>query len=202
MVYRVITEYFQEDPAKIGNFNAQCINLWNDYVWRNRSHVVSCLADLPDLSANRDWVKGNVTDLSSVIEEYFGKDPGTRFREVMTDLVTDMIQISDYFKRPPNNFNISTDKFVVDMFAKLRKDYTDLFDLLSNLNPGVWNSQRLKTLVDQMAEYWISQFQMRMARAWNEDMNAVDKTFDMAREIANIFADGIVKQFPEKFAMS
>lgn len=202
MVYRVITEYFQEDPAKIGNFNAQCINLWNDYVWRNRSHIVSCLSDLPDLSANRDWVRVNVEDFVSVMNEYFGKDASDRFRTIMTDLTADMIQLLDYLKKPPVNFNLTSDKFVIDMSEKVKQGFSDLYDFLASTNPGVWNSQRLKTLIDQMAEFWVSQLQMRMVKNWNEDLNAVDKTFDMAREIAIIFADGIVKQFPEKFAMS
>lgn len=120
----------------------------------------------------------------------------------MESQVTDMIQLLDYVKKPPVNFNINTDTFVQEIIARLNTTATEMFEFLATVNPGAWNTINLKNQLLDLVEAWLSQIKMRMIKNWNEDLAATDKSFDVARQIAHQFATGIVEQNPDRFAMS
>jgi hypothetical protein len=203
MVYKVTTtQYFQEDPAKIGNFHARARDLWNDYIWRNRSHLVAMMNSMPELPAAREWVMANTTDFFDVINDYYGTDAAQRWRSIMETQTADMIQFLDYVKKPPVNFNINTDTFVQEIIDKLKTDAAELFDFMASLNPGAWNVVNLKSQLVDIVETWLSQTKMRLIKNWNEDFAATDKAFDVARQIAHQFATGIVEQNPDRFSLA
>ncbi len=203
MVYKVTTtQYFQEDPAKIGNFHARSRDLWNDYIWRNRSHLVASMNNMPEVPATREWVMANVTDYYTVINDYYGADAAQRWRSIMESQVTDLIQLLDYVKKPPVNFNINNDTFIQDILGQLRSNANEWFDFMATLNPGTWNTINLKNQLNDLIEAWFSQVNMRLIKNWNEDLAAADKSFDVARQISHDFATGIVEQNPDRFAMS
>jgi hypothetical protein len=203
MVYKVTTtQYFQEDLAKIGNFHAQMRDLWNDYIWRNRSHLVAAMNSTPEMMAAREWVTANITDYYNVIKDYYDADSAQRFRDILESQVTDLIQLLDYIKKPPVNFNINTDTFVQEIVARLNTNATEMFEFLATVNSGAWNTINLKNQLLDLVEAWLSQIKMRMIKNWNEDLAATDKSFDVARQIAHQFATGIVEQNPDRFAIS
>ena len=203
MVYKVTTtQYFQEDPAKIGNFHARVRDLWNDYVWRNRTHLVAMMNSMPEMSAAREWVVANTSDFYDVVNDYYGADSAQRWKSIMESQTADMIELLDYLKKPPTNFNINTDAFVQEVVGKLKSEMSELFDFMATLNPGAWNILNLKNQLTDIIEAWLSQANMRLIKNWNEDLAATDKVFDIARQIAHQFATGIVEQNPDRFAMS
>lgn len=203
MVYKVTTtQYFQEDPAKIGNFHAQIRDLWNDYVWRNRTHLVAMMNGMPEMPLAREWVMANTNDFYDVVNDYYGADSAQRWKSIMESQTADMIQLLDYLKKPPVNFNVNTDAFVQEVVDKLKFGMTELFDLMATLNPGAWNILNLKNQLTDIIEAWLSQAKMRLIKSWNEDLEATDKVFDVARQVAFEFATGIVEQNPDRFAVS
>jgi hypothetical protein len=203
MVYKVTTtQYFQEDPAKVGNFHARSRDLWNDYVWRNRSHLVAVMNGMPEMPVTREWVMANISDFFDTINDYYGTDSAQRWRTIMEAQTTEMIQLLDYIKKPPVNFNINTDMFVQDLVTKLKNSASELFDLMSTLNPGAWNMLNIKNQLMDLVETWFSQINMRLIKNWNEDLTATDRCFDTARQLAHVFASGIVQQSPDRFAIA
>jgi hypothetical protein len=201
MVYKVVTtEYFVEDPIKISNFMVRCRDLWNDYAWLSREHIIASTNNFSELSIVRERCQTNIGDMSVVITDYYGEGQGKRFRDLMERFYVTQIEFLDYVKKPPVNFNPGTDKYIQELRTKMDSTVSELFDLLAGLNPGAWNKFTLQSLIMDIKEAWISQVMMRYNKSWMEDLQALDKMFDLCREMGHGFGDGIIKQFPDRFA--
>jgi hypothetical protein len=79
------------------------------------------------------------------------------------------------------------------------KNADDISDFLSGANPNLSNSE-LKDMLHKHLDFVTAQVTARLNKDWKSDVANYDKGEDHMIKFADIISNGIVKQFPEKFA--
>lgn len=200
MVYRVTTEYFEEDPKLIEEFTLAARDVWADYVWRNRNYIVSSLSSLGDMDTALNWVIQNNEDVSALIAKYYGDDNGKKVMDLLSEMSTTTSSLMVYLKKPPANFRWETDEYLKSLLGKWQEKTDQLVLLLNVLNPLQWPRDTLQNIFNDLRRLWILQITSRQSSNWTEDLTALDRTFDLIRSFASVFTGGVVQQNPERFA--
>lgn len=200
MVYKVTTEYFQEDPELVQKFRHLSRDHWTDHVWRHRAYLVSSLAELPDFDTALDWSYKNDNAIAATIAKYYGDNYAQKFVEIMSRWTGTMASMLTYLKKPPANFNANTDAYFLELKKRWEDEIMSIADLLSTMNPSYWNKTVMEKIFSSLVDLWMMQIANRISKNWTQDLEALDKSFALARDIADLFADGTIQQNLDKFS--
>ena len=83
--------------------------------------------------------------------------------------------------------------------AKWQQNGVDIADFLSKANPN-WPRATLVTMMKTHLSTTTAEVVARLGKNWAADVQAFDRVYDHILMMADTLADGIVKQFPEKFS--
>jgi hypothetical protein len=81
---------------------------------------------------------------------------------------------------------------------------------LHTANPAHWPAAAVRDIFTVAVNTWIAQIQARDNKKWAEDIALADRIVDIftgsgmgntGTDFAKTFAEGIVRQFPEKFGI-
>jgi hypothetical protein len=86
-----------------------------------------------------------------------------------------------------------------DAVQALRANADSIADLLSKANRRNWNRATLRSALHQHIDLLVRQMNARLRRDWSEDVAAFDASHKQASEMADMLAEGIIKQFPNRF---
>lgn len=166
--------------------------LWIDHVGWTRSFIVSDLAALPDKEIVLERLLKNQDDIGASIKPYYGEEAGNKLAKLLREHISLAGQVVDAAK--------SNNKADLDKYNKLwYKNADDISDFLSGANPNLSNSE-LKDMLHKHLDFITAQVTARLNKDWKADITNYDKGEDHMIKFADIISNGIVKQFPEKFA--
>src|SRR5205085_1076801 len=109
---------------------------------------------------------------------------------------------SDQMQMPQQSMNMEMSPAAGQLKTDMRKLWTDHV---------VWTrdfiiaSSPKATLVDLMNQHLATttkEVQARLAGKWDDDVRAFNDVYNHILKMSDALSDGIVKQFPEKFAMA
>ena len=86
-----------------------------------------------------------------------------------------------------------------DAEKKWYDNAAEIATFLSNANPN-WSKEDLKTMLDNHLNLTKSEAVARLTGNYSADISAFDKIHEQAMMMSDTLADGIVKQFPNKFS--
>jgi hypothetical protein len=166
--------------------------LWIDHVGWTRNFIVSDLAALPDKEIVLQRLLKNQDDIGASIKPYYGDEAGNKLTKLLREHISIGGQVVDAAK--------SNNKADLDKYNKLwYKNADDISDFLSGANPNLSNSE-LKDMLHKHLDFVTAQVTARLNKDWKADVANYDKGEDHMIKFADIISNGIVKQFPEKFA--
>jgi len=166
--------------------------LWSDHVIWTRDYIIAAAADAPDAQAAAARLMKNQEDIGAAVGSYYGAAAGTK----MTELLKQHISIAvDLIKAAK-----SGDKAALGAAdAKWQQNGVEIADFLAKANPN-WPRA---TLVDMMKTHLsttTNEVVARLGKNWDGDVKAFDAVYNHILMMSDAIADGIVKQFPSKFA--
>ncbi len=166
--------------------------LWEDHITWTRN-VVFCIIDgLPGTDQAVNRLLKNQDDIGSVIQQYYGPNAG----EKLTDLLyVHITTAADILKATKSDNNTAFD----EANKKWAANADQIAEFLSNANPN-WKMQDMKTMMEDHLRLLTDEIVARKKKNYEDDVKAYDKTHEQAMEMADALSDGIIKQFPEKFA--
>lgn len=172
--------------------------LFGNFVNRVHSYIASAINGGNDLDAIADQLKKDVTALSQVINEYYGTIASIRFNEHVTSMVKSLGEIVKAIK---------SGKSITELKQRLTVDIKDIARLLDNVNMRFWPEDAVMGILTKVADEWIVQAESREKKDWTADAESVDKVNaimiagqpDGTMSFADIFSNGIIQQFPNKF---
>ena len=82
--------------------------------------------------------------------------------------------------------------------TKWHQNATQIADFLSKANPN-WSRATLLDLMNKHLSTTVDEVVARLNKRWDDDVRAFDAVCDHILHLADTLADGIIKQFPEKF---
>lgn len=162
-----------------------------DHVSWTRNYIVSAIASQKDQNDVLERLLRNQDDIGNSIKPYYGEEAGKQ----LTTLLREHIQLAGQVLDAAKNNN-STD---LDKYNTLWYQNADrIAAFLSSANPH-YSEKELKNMLHQHLQFVTDQVVARLKNDWAADMKAYDKGEDHMVHFADILADGIIAQFPDKF---
>lgn len=168
--------------------------LWSDHVIWTREYIVAALDGSPDADAAAGRLLRNQEDIGSAVVPYYGNGAG----EKLTDLLKQHIMIAvDLLAAAKAGDDVR--------FTTHDKRWTanadEIATFLSGANP-YWPRKSVFDLLSLHLSLTKAEAVARLKQNWIDDVKAFDDIFVEILTIADALADGIIKQFPEKFAVA
>ena len=165
--------------------------LWIDHVSWTRSFIVSDLDSLEDTDVVLERLLKNQDDIGNSIKPYYGDEAGNKLSKLLREHISLAGQVLDAAK---NNNTTNFDKYNELWYA----NSNDIAKFLSDANPN-WSNKKLKNMLHEHLSLITQQVTARLNKDWNADIAAYDAGETHMIDFSQIIADGIIKQFPDKF---
>ena len=167
--------------------------LWEDHITWTRNFIISALADLPDKQAVTERLLQNQVDIGNAIKPYYGEAAGNQLTTLLKEHITTAAEIVGAAK--------AGKKADQDAATKRWFENADqIADFLSKANPKEWPQQEMRKMMHEHLTLTANELVARLSGDWRGDTAAYDKIHTQILTMADMLADGIVKQFPKKFA--
>lgn len=127
----------------------------------------------------------------NAIKPYYGEAAGNKWAELLREHILIAGKIVDAAK--------SGNRAEVEKFNKeWYKNAEDIAMFLSGANPN-WTAKQLKELLDVHLQLVADNVAARLRKDWKADITAFDKGEEHLIMLADVLAEGIIKQFPQQF---
>lgn len=173
--------------------------LLGNYAQRVRSHIVSILDATADEAAIDEQLTKDIKAIGAVVSAYYGAAASEEVDMYLKKIANGVADIARAVK---------SGKSIDDLKINLGRDVEFFATLLESANPKNWPAAAVRDILGAAGDAWIAQIQARDSKKWAEDIALADRIVDIftgsgmgpdATGFAKVFAEGIVKQFPEKF---
>lgn len=166
--------------------------LWSDHVIWTRDYIIAAVAGAPDADLAAKRLMKNQEDLGQAVVPFYGKEGGAK----LTELLKEHISISADVVKAAKANDIAKLK---EADERWHKNADQLADFLSKANPYWPNDMMRKMLYEHLA-LTTNEVNARIKKDWAADIASFDAVFTQAMAMADGLADGIVQQFPDRFA--
>lgn len=167
--------------------------LWEDHITWTRVYIIGALAGLPEADIAAQRLLQNQTDIGNAIKPFYGDGAGDQ----LTSLLNDHILIAADLLAAAKSGD--TTKFE-DANQRWYDNANQIAAFLSAANPENWPSSDMQSMMKSHLDLTLEEATARLNEDWAGDVAAYDKIHDEILQMADMLADGIVKQFPDKFA--
>jgi hypothetical protein len=166
--------------------------LWEEHIVYTRNFIVSALAGLEDTGKIAERLLRNQDDIGNAIKPIYGEEAGKKLSALLRDHI---LIAADIVKAAKAGDGAG----VAEGQKKWRGNADDIAAFLSGANPG-WSKPMLTDMLYKHLEFTTTEVVSRLSKDWPSDIEAYDKGHAHMLMFADMLTDGIVKQFPKKFA--
>jgi hypothetical protein len=166
--------------------------LWTDHVVWTRGYVVAAVADTPDAATAAERLLKNQEDIGAAVVPFYGADAG----HALTDLLKQHIMIAVELIAAAKAGDTSRFEEQDSLWTK---NAEQIADLLSGANPN-WVKDDVVDILGIHLKLTKDEAVARMEGKWEADIEAFDQILTEILTLSDVLADGIVKQFPDRFA--
>lgn len=180
----------KQAPAEL---NQVMRKLWEDHITWTRLFIVSAAADLPDLDATTARLLRNQQDIGDAITPFYGDEAGTQLTELLREhilVAADLVQAAK-----------AGDAAAVDSATQAWYANADeIAGFLSDANPKHWARADTQAMMREHLDLTLEEAVAHLEGRYEDDVAAYDKVHDAILHMADVLSDGIVAQFPNRFA--
>ncbi len=168
-------------------------DLWAGHIFWVRNVVMATkYGDTDAAKVAEAEVVQNAKDLANSISPYYGKDASDKLFKLLAGHYG---AVKEYM-----NAAFSGNKEAKDAAVdKLKKNAGEIAEFLSSANPKNWPKETLLSALIAHGGHHIAQIDQISAKDFASEAKTWDAMKKHVNVIADVLADGIVKQFPGKF---
>lgn len=166
--------------------------LWEDHITYTRGFIVSAIAGLEDTGKAAERLLRNQDDIGAAIAPLYGEAAGKKLASLLRDHILIAADIVNAAKAGNSEGVASGQK-------RWQANADDIATFLSGANPN-WPKQTLENMLYEHLALTTAEVVSRLKKDWTADIAAYDKGHVHMLMLADALTDGIVKQFPDKFA--
>jgi hypothetical protein len=167
--------------------------LWEDHITWTRNVIFNIMDDLPGTDNAVARLLTNQDDIGNAVKPYYGDDAGNQLTALLKTHIT---QAADLLKAA----KAGNDNEFKKLQGDWQKNADDIAKFLSKANPN-WSESSLKKMMRDHLSLTTDEATARLKKDYAADVIAYDKVHDEILMMADALADGIIKQFPEKFSL-
>ena len=166
--------------------------LWTDHVVWTRDYIIAALADAPDAPSGLNRLMKNQEDVGNAVAKFYGDAAGKQ----LTTLLKEHIAIAGDLVKAAKAGDKAAQKAADDRW---QNNATQIAGFLSKANPN-WPRATLEEMMKKHLSTTTDEVVARLTKNWDADVRAFDAVYDHILHMSDALSDGIIKQFPEKFA--
>ncbi len=166
--------------------------LWEDHITYTRNYIISAVADLPDADAVAQRLLRNQDDIGDAIKPYYGRDAGKKLTALLRDhimIATEVVKAAKGGDK--DQLNAAQEKWSANG--------RDIAAFLSGANPN-WPLKDLEKMLQKHLDLTTGEVAGRLTKNWSKDLESYDEGHRHMLMFADMLSDGIIRQFPAKFA--
>jgi len=175
----------------IWSLKAAMRRLWADHVIWTRQYVVAAVGNAPDTEAAAGRLLRNQEDIGGAVVPFYDEAAGAALTELLKQHIMIAVDLIEAAKVGDQA------KFQAED-AKWTQNAEEIADLLSGANPS-WPKKDVVDLLGLHLSLTKQEVVARLQKDWAADVDAFDQIFTEILTVADVLADGIVKQFPDRF---
>ena len=165
--------------------------LWEDHVTWTRN-VILCLVDgLPGTDQAVKRLLQNQDDIGNAIKPYYGVEGGNKLTALLKPHITIAAEVVTAAKA---GNTVALDEANKRWFANA----DEISAFLSKANPN-WALADMQMMMHDHLKLTTDEAVQRIKKNYDADVIAYEKVHDEILKMSAMLADGIIKQFPEKF---
>ena len=166
--------------------------LWSDHAVWTRDVIVAILDKSPVTDASLTRLLANQVDIGNAIKPYYGQAGG----QALTDLLTEHIVVAGELLvagRDGNSSGFDAAKL------KWYKNGDDIATFLNTANPQNWLLDHMKQHMKDHLDFTLGEAVAHLQGNYTEEVKNYDHVYEQLMGLSDMLADGIAKQFPDKF---
>jgi hypothetical protein len=170
--------------------------LWEDHVTWTRLFIVSAATEsgnLPDIGPTVDRLLANQTDIGDAIKPFYGDAAGNQLTDLLRDHILTAAELVAAAKAGDSSA-------VADASARWHANADDIATFLANANPKQWPLADMKAMMKDHLDLTLKEAVARLDGRYADDITAYDEVHAEILQMADMLSDGIVAQFPSRFA--
>lgn len=165
--------------------------LWEDHVAWTRLFLVSALSDLPDLKATTDRLLQNQADIGNAIKPFYGDAAGEKLTALLRShilIASDIVAAAKAGEKE----KLEASK------ARWGANADEIAAFLGTANPRFWPASEMKAMMREHLDLTTAELLARLSRDWAGDVAAYEKVHTQILKMADMLAEGIIGQHPQK----
>jgi LysM repeat protein len=165
--------------------------LWVDYVYWIRMAINAIASNSPELNSIINRLSRNASDIAAALSPYYGEANAAKFESLFRDFLNHTLQwiraLAEGNTQAAQNAQRQA-YAIADQIA----------DFLNTLNPN-WSSNNTRTMLYNLLALIQSETAARLSHDYDKSVAVYDQMKNQTMSIADMIAEGIVKQFPTRF---
>jgi hypothetical protein len=179
--------------ARVVAFHEAMDKLWTDHVAWTRSVIVDFEDNLPDLKPDLTRLLANQTQIGDAIKPYYGNAAGNERGRLLHTHIMEAVPVLTY-ARDGNKARLS------NALATWRANAHRIAAFLATANPKAWPVGDMTSMMDTHLALTTNEAVAHLQGKWKADIAAYDQVRSAILMMADSLANGIIEQFPAKFA--
>ena len=166
--------------------------LWEDHITWTRLAIISLTTGSPDTQATVGRLLRNQTDIGNAVKPFYGKAAGNALTAKLREHILIAADVVAAAK--------AGDKAkLADAQARWQQNANEIAALLNSVNPRFWKLGAMKAEMHEHLALTTQEAVARLQGRWTADVAAYDRIHRHILHMSDMLADGIVKQFPNRF---
>lgn len=166
--------------------------LWEEHVAWTRMTIISIAANLPDLDLVTRRLLRNPADFEVLFRRYYGDEKASRFASLLKEHLVIAAQLVKAAKAGDT-------KTAAELEKKWYANADEIAAFLSSINPN-WPREALVSMLHEHLALTKAEAVARLSKDYAADIALYDRIEKQILSMSDALTEGIVKQFPEKFA--
>ena len=170
--------------------------LWEDHIVWTRQYIVSAATepgDLADIGPTTDRLLANQADIGNALRPFYGDAAGDQVTSLLRDHILTAARLIAAAKAGDS-------AGVESASAAWYANAHDIAVALNGLNPRQWALADLDKMMKDHLDLTLLEAVARLQGRYVDDIAAYDQVHAEILVMADMLSDGIIAQFPSKFA--
>ena len=182
------------NTSKVVALHEAMDELWTDHVAWTRAVIVDFEGNLPDLKPDLARLLANQTQIGDAIKPYYGDAAGNELGRLLHTHIMEAVPVLTY-ARDGNKAKLA------QALATWRANAHQIAAFLAKANPKAWPLGEMTSMMNTHLALTTNEAVAHLEHKWKADIAAYDQVRSEILMMADSLANGIIAQFPAKFAV-
>lgn len=165
--------------------------LWMEHAFFTRQFIIAATAELEDVELTAQRLFKNQDEIGDAIIPFYGEEAGKALAQLLREHISIAADIVKTAKAQ------DAEK-VNSLNTQWQANAVDIATFLNSANP-YFDTKALIAMLNEHLNLTTQELMFRLKSDWEADIENYDLIIEQIRMMGQGFADGIIKQFPNKF---